>query len=382
MLTRQRQAALKIESIEGTAESLAAEDAKINAYDPKISFEPDMSEREVAGIASSRLSRVPGKRAATFKLGMHVSGSGTATTDPEWIKYLRVMGFSSSSLSTITVGAISNGPFQHGETITGGTSGATGRVIKDTVNGTTTLYFVPVGTLTFQNNEVITGGTSGATATTGSVPSAVGKVMEPLTDGIPCATVSGYEAGIRKLLKGSRGSKMKFNFKTGKICMIDAEYKGVEAGVTTTALLSNVAREDKIPPAFLSAALTCDGVAFKLSELSIDIENKTVAREDPSDSRGICSFAIAPPQKITLSMDPEMLALATHDFHSKLFNGTEMIIDFTLGSSTGNKYEFYGPKLQYSKVDDDQREGLAVVKITADFNGHPDRNDAFAILQL
>jgi len=63
----------------------------------------------------------------------------------------------------ITIGSVS-GTFVYGETVTGGTSTATGQVIYV---GPTVLQLINV-TGTFQNAETVTGGTSGATATTGS----------------------------------------------------------------------------------------------------------------------------------------------------------------------------------------------------------------------
>lgn len=63
----------------------------------------------------------------------------------------------------ITIGTVS-GTFAYGETVTGGTSSATGQVVAVTA---TELQLINV-TGTFQNPEAITGGTSSATATTGS----------------------------------------------------------------------------------------------------------------------------------------------------------------------------------------------------------------------
>jgi hypothetical protein len=58
------------------------------------------------------------------------------------------------------IGAVTNGPYVVGETITGGTSGATA-VVRVVGSG-----FLDVDTVvgTFQNAETLTGGTSGATA--------------------------------------------------------------------------------------------------------------------------------------------------------------------------------------------------------------------------
>lgn len=66
-------------------------------------------------------------------------------------------------------GTVTGGPFQAGETITGGTSSATGKVLA--VQATYLLVAVLSGT--FGATETITGGTSNATATTTSAPVAV-----------------------------------------------------------------------------------------------------------------------------------------------------------------------------------------------------------------
>ena len=70
-----------------------------------------------------------------------------------------VMGLVTSELN-IAHGTVTSGPFQAGETITGGTSGATAKV--DAV-GTGSLD-VSIVSGTFQAAETITGGTSGASA--------------------------------------------------------------------------------------------------------------------------------------------------------------------------------------------------------------------------
>jgi hypothetical protein len=64
-------------------------------------------------------------------------------------------------------GSVTGGPFQVGETVTGGTSAATGVVTEQQSN----YLMVKTVSGTFQDAEVLTGGTSGATATTDADPS-------------------------------------------------------------------------------------------------------------------------------------------------------------------------------------------------------------------
>ena len=70
MLTRKRQLAAKVEAVEGVAETLAAADAKLLVYDPKVSFDVAMFDRNPARPSFSNVGKTPGKRTAglAFKI--------------------------------------------------------------------------------------------------------------------------------------------------------------------------------------------------------------------------------------------------------------------------------------------------------------------------
>ena len=140
MLSVKRQVAAKVETIEGTPENLAAADAKILAFDPKIVFEPDRLAQTASASSLSKRAKLTGRIPANFTYAIQLRGSGTLGTAPEWAKLLRSCGVLESALKSITIGVITNGPFQHGEQVTGGTSGGKGRVVIDTATGTTILY--------------------------------------------------------------------------------------------------------------------------------------------------------------------------------------------------------------------------------------------------
>lgn len=366
MLTRKRQLAAKIEAVEGAAESLAAADAKILVYNPKVSFDVAMFERNPARPSFSNIAKIPGKRPAGLSFRLELRGSGVVATVPEWGKLLQACGFGVNALKSMDIGAVTNGPFQHGETITGGTSAATGRVVINTADGASAIMFVSISG-TFQSGEVITGGTSTATATTSSAPTAVGNEFKLISENIPSLTQGSYEDGVRKLLKGSRG-KVKIGFKSGEPVFLDFEFQGVEAGVADTAFLAGVTYENTKPPAFLSALFSVDAYSAKIGEMDIDVGNTLAVRDDVNDVRGILSFAITG-REVAGSFNPEMVSCASHDFHSKWFSGAEMIVDFTVGSVAGNKFRFYIPRAQYTKVEDEDRDGLQLAKSAFSLNG-------------
>ncbi len=360
MLTRKRQVAAKIESTEGTIQTLAVADAKTLGISPKIAHDVKMYQRTPTRSTFGNLGEIPGQRSGKLTFGLELRGSGTPTTAPDWSKWIQGCGAQQNTLQSIPIGAITNGPFVHGETITGGTSGATGRVIVTTLNGAATLYLVVLAG-TFSSGEVITGGTSGATAATSYVATSVGIVFEPLTNPVSL-TVATYEDGISKTLKGCRGT-FKMNFKSGEVPVVDFDFSGAEGGVAAASLFSNPAYESTKPPAFISATLSVDAVALKIADLMIDAGITLTPADNPADGSGIKSFIIG--NRMANGSFTAMMELpTTHDFFNKWFNGTTMILDNAWGTVSGNKFRLYAPKIQYTKNDDSDSSGLAQVKST------------------
>jgi len=252
MLIRKRQLAAKIEAVEGTAETLLAADAGILVnFSPKASYDPQMYQRDPVRATLSKMGKLAGKRSAGIDFSIELKGSGSVIVEPEWLRLIRACGFASNALKKITIGVITTGPYLHGETITGETSGATGRVVLKTANGTSTLYFIALsGTL--ETGEVITGGTSGATATASADPTSAGFEIKPVSSSVVSLTMGLFEDGIRKVLKGCRGT-VKFNFKIGEPATLDFSFKGVEAGVTDVPMFTGVSFDNTVPPVLLNA---------------------------------------------------------------------------------------------------------------------------------
>lgn len=127
--------------------------AKVGGQLNRRQYEPLGSETsDAAGDVIIDLS-------ATYSNIEMVYGPWAQDTDPPQV-------YSVHTQDVITHGAVTGGPFVLAETITGGTSAATGKV---TGVGSGFLNFV-VLTGTFVSGEVLTGGTSAATATSTAVP--------------------------------------------------------------------------------------------------------------------------------------------------------------------------------------------------------------------
>ena len=107
MIRRRRQVALKIESVEGTAETLAAADATMLVWDPKVDLDTPHFDREPARASMSNHAGVSGTRSGTITFRVEVRGSGTATTAPSWESALRCCGTVGTTTTKIDYNPIS-----------------------------------------------------------------------------------------------------------------------------------------------------------------------------------------------------------------------------------------------------------------------------------
>ena len=373
MLTRKRQVAAKVEAQEGTAETLSASDAGILVnFSPKAMYEPQMYQRDPVRSSLTKLGKLAGKRSAGIDFSIELRGSGSLTQEPEWAKLIKACGFAVTALKKISIGAITSGPFVHGETITGDSSGATGRVVIKTENGTATLYYVELSG-TFISTDEITGATSGASANASDDPVDAGYEVKTISSSIPSLTMGLFEDGIRKVVKGCRGT-VKFNFKIGEPAMIDFSFKGVESGVADVPLLSGVTFDSTVPPVLLNASMSADDVSLNVGEMEIDISNTLASKDKIDDAKGILSYMITgrDPQG---NFNPEMVPVATHDFFNKWFNNTPMVLDLAFGDTDGNKFRFYAPSIVYNKVDDGDRDGIQLAQTSFDLTGSMNPGD-------
>lgn len=112
-------------------------------------------------------------------------------------------------VTTLAHGAVTGGPFVVGETVTGGTSAATGVVV------TVGVGYLQVATAgTFGAAEVITGGTSSATATTNAAPVFVPGVLKVAhTSGTP-VYVAGTDYEVDVTLKDDQIGRIRFKGST------------------------------------------------------------------------------------------------------------------------------------------------------------------------
>lgn len=364
LLRRQRQLAVKLEVTEGTAETVAAADADLTIYNLAVDDQVDIFDLDPHRATLSRLKGIPGLRQRRFSFEVDIKGSGAVATAPSMGKVFKICGYKESAVSSLTIGAITGGPFQHGETITGGTSAATAKVIKRTANGVTTLLIKEITGTFSAGSETITGATSGATATeTGGAAANKGfdYTMNSVAANVPTATIASYEDGKRKQGIGARGN-LRFQLRNGQPGRFLVDLTSVLNTTTDVALLTGIAYQATVPVPYLSAGLVMGAFNPLFTSVEIDSGNTVALRENANAVSGLIS-ALITDRNPSGTLDPEAELIATKDWMSELLAATTNYFETTIALATpvpGNKVTIIAPAVQIVSLGDGDRSGIAL----------------------
>lgn len=153
--------------------------------------------------------------------------------------------------------------------------------------------------------------------------------------------------GILFKLIGARGT-WEFSAKAGEYGKLRWTFTGLFAKPTDTALATPTYSQ-VIPPRFLSAAFTIDGYAAVIENLAVNCGNEVLSRPSVNSATGVVSHFIGG-RKVTGSIDPEAVLLATKDFYTMWENSSRVALTATLGQTAGNKCIITGPKVSLGQI--------------------------------
>src|SRR5688500_10826814 len=176
---------------------------------------------------------------------------------------------------------------------------------------------------------------------------------------IPSLTIALYKDGLKKLMRGARGS-VKYSARLGEPGMFEFTFMGVFDGVTDAAILVGTGIETTIPRPLLSAVFSIAGFAAFISQLSWDQSSAMEMRGDVNDATGFISCLLGA-RDFKGSFDPEEGPVATHDWYGRWKAGTTGALTWKHPGSAGNIVTFTAPKVQYSKIAEASRGVIAVL---------------------
>lgn len=102
MITKRAQIAILVEESEGTAETLAGAQAILVA-NPKFTPNRKVYDRDLVSASLSQYSAIAGEYSATIEFDVHLKGSGTAGTAPEFGACLLGCGFAATTVPVTSV---------------------------------------------------------------------------------------------------------------------------------------------------------------------------------------------------------------------------------------------------------------------------------------
>lgn len=388
MRTNRRELAIEIEATPGTPETLVSGDLLVRTRDGDTATEDvDQFDTEEVQGTSSKRPLLPGRKLFDATMSYILRSPASQTTESIISDLLRSAMFVSDAVKGLDIGAVTGGPFVDGETITGGNSGATGTVFRDTANGASEIKYTDVSG-TFQSGETLTGGTSGATATTSSTENDRGYRYKPADSNFDLGggdSAHHVTARFRQdgwYLEGSGClSNLQMLFEVGKPCVVTQRLLGRKSAHGDQALVlpSSYPEDGNAVPRFLSATLDLGGYTpTDIRSMTLSVETNPEAREDAQDSNGVL-YADYQKDAPTLTLDPAHVLAATNDFFQDLEDGTTLAVSWNLGSVAGSIWTFYADEAQYSSVDLGAERTLATLPIELRLNGH--LNDELIIWQ-
>lgn len=189
---------------------------------------------------------------------------------------------------------------------------------------------------------------------------------EPASDSVPSATLAMYMDGLCVKMWGARGN-VSLAVKAGGIPVLHFRFVGANFSITDVAMLTGVSYQSTKPVPFQGASFSISGYAAKLDNLGFDLNNELTLRTDPSKNSGHFSTLITD-RKPMLTIDPEMVLVATEDFFGDLRSGAEGALSLTLGATAGNICTVTGPKIQYTNQSPGSRNGLRSLGIDCQMN--------------
>lgn len=342
MLTRKLQFLAKIQSVAGTAETLAAADGKTR-IDVGMAFEPQEPpiKREIARDTLSPIGMLVSTKAGMITLTSEINTPDVMTNLPEQEPLLRASGLTITATRRIPIGAISGGPMTRGATLTGGTSAATGRLLLDSVNGVAHLYYAPI-TGSFTSGEVITA-SGGGTATSSAVSAVYGARANPTSNFVDFITCEFQNDGFAWSLRDAM-CNMAFDIEASK----QGKFKFTPLGAKVTwgdkAMTTGIAFDTGEPPILQNAGLTIGSFQPVFSKVGFDMNNKVVLRQSGNavGNTGIMGARIndrEPKLKITIEHD----LASVKDWFANYDAQTKEAIKFQCGTTVGKRFLFFAP---------------------------------------
>ena len=370
--TNQIQLLAKVEVTAGTFVALAAADTQGRiAEETTVDINQPTEPRQVARSTKSPLGSLPGEKSFGINVKQEINPSDTITDALENKLLIEICGQEVLTTETeqLSIGAVTSGPFVRNETITGGTSAATGRVLIEAADGASRIVYELL-TGTFQTGEVLTGGTSAATATTSSGPSGAGHQIKPISASEKTASMEKQEDGYAWSIAGAVGNQVA-TFESSKQGIWDFAFQGPKNAAGDKAMTTGISYESEQPAIVQDADCELNGVSIVFSSVIHDLQNVIALRKSGNvATTGILAGYI--PKRIPiLKLSMELPPSSSLDVDALQAAGTKTPFKFRQGTTDGKIVYLFVDLAQITDVSLGEADGIRTVELTLDCTGDP-----------
>jgi len=191
--------------------------------------------------------------------------------------------------------------------------------------------------------------------------------------GVKTLTIGSYQDGLLKMLRGCMGNAV-FTFVAGMPISVVFTFTGLWVDPIDAAMVAPN-YPSVLPPRFANAGLTIGGSLWspKISQMTFDMGNEVILREDPSDITGYCT-ALVTDRLPSGTIDPEASLVATRDTYGDWLDSTESALSLSCGQA-GNRISLDAPKWCIINPQEADRNKIQIDTIEYQFNRDADAGD-------
>lgn len=384
MRPNKRQVAIKREATAGVYATPAEADVLVKIReDTTINPGSEQIDTEEVQGSSSKSPHLIGRKEFGLDMSYLLRGAADMDTDPVAAILLGMAMWRIRAVKTIAIGAIT-GTFVDGEVVTSDGGGfPTGEVFRDQSGTPSTFRYVPL-TGTIGNGETLTGGTSGATVSTSGTPVDDGRQLTLVdSDFATNAHLCSIDYMLDGWMLSGRGclSDLTFEFRNGYPCIVRQSVLGAyqaHSDKALYALASGYPEQAIAAPRFLKVNLKLGVYSpTDLTEFSLNFPQGIFLREDANDANSDAGVKHADYNRDApvITFAPAMVKKATYDYLQTLFDGTIFPISWRLGDVSGGPlWTFYGDSVQLQSAGISSREDLATIPLEMRLSGQNNRD--------
>ena len=412
----------KIESAEGTLNAPVDATDYIETTDPTFTVTNRMFDRNPTRMSITPAPAVvPGTAVSTpsatveFSFSVEMAGSGATNTEPRWGRLLEACGLEKLTLDSVSTDNFAGGAVNkpncllHAERLSAGsgdttfdstTSAVLGRVVSDTFESDTTVYYVQGagggGNAAAANNDGICGEvTNGVPLLTADAASStdVGFAYAPLSStvlgggnssSLSIRLVYDVTSGAHIEAVGCRGS-VEFAMTSGDRVLMNFTFTGRMSNYTTTGTSNDAPQiaATTVPPAFVGVSLGIQDTSYAansaadytgsiFSTMNINLGNEITVRESSSAASGY-DVAYITGRAPSATFNPDAVVEGTGSgefpFWDQFLAGDVTRAKLTVGSTAGNKFMMKMPAMQFTGIADGNRDEVYVYDSTTNLTG-------------